>query len=347
MRDGTAKEGRPLLAGALACALMLGLFAPTLFGAQVKSYGKGRPQKGWLIESVPYEKWLAINYCGPACLSMLVRYWAPDASVRQAAIAAEVYDAVRKATTNSDMVFYPRAHGLLSYSFRGDLGTLRDILQRNIPVVVLTRPIRQIGKGHYRVVIGLDEAKGLVIFHDPLFGPRRAMKVKSFLRDWDMGPGPNERRWMMAVVRAESEFPFPALREHPLTRINLATAHYRAGRLEESKREWEKARALSGRDPYPVFGLGMVSLRQGRADEAEAYALQALEIDARSAYAEDVLGLAHASRGRIVEALGALGRALRLAPKERFIRDHYHQVRAFYIDNAKRDLDIKRIGGTR
>ena len=79
----------------------------------------------------------------------------------------------------------------------------------------------------------------------------------------------------------------------------------------------------------------MVSLRQGQLDEAEAYALEALSLDAKSAYAHDVLGLAYANQGKLLPAFQSLGQARRLAPKEEFIRAHYLQVRALYIERAR------------
>jgi regulator of sirC expression with transglutaminase-like and TPR domain len=79
----------------------------------------------------------------------------------------------------------------------------------------------------------------------------------------------------------------------------------------------------------------MVSLREGKVEEAESYALEALSLDAKSAYAHDVLGLAYANQGRLVPALESLGLARRLAPDEEFIRKHYLQVRAIYIERAR------------
>jgi Flp pilus assembly protein TadD len=86
----------------------------------------------------------------------------------------------------------------------------------------------------------------------------------------------------------------------------------------------------------------MVSLRQGKFEEAEGYALEALSLDANSAYAHDVLGLAYANQGKMLLALQSLGRALRLAPKEKFIRTHYLQVRALYIERARLEDNLKK-----
>jgi tetratricopeptide (TPR) repeat protein len=313
----------------------LGLMAPSLFSAQVFKYRKAKPEKGHLIETVPFEKWLKINYCGPACLAMVLNSWDKTRPFSQRKIADEIYDSGSRATYNSELVLYPRAKGFESYSFQGTLQTLKDLVGKDIPVIVLTRTIKQLAKGHYRVVIGFDDDKGQIIFHDPLFGGRMAMKVKSFMKVWQMGKGWNQSRWMMAVVPGQRPFPFPDLQKDPLTSINLATAYYRRSDFARSREMWEKVRDSLNADPFPLYSLGMVSLRQGKLDEAEAYALEALGADAKSAYAHDVLGLAYANQGKMLQALQSLGQARRLAPKERFIRAHYLQVRALYIEKAR------------
>jgi Flp pilus assembly protein TadD len=147
---------------------------------------------------------------------------------------------------------------------------------------------------------------------------------------------------MMAVVPGQSAFPFPALQNDPLTSINLATAYYRRSDYARSREMWEKVKESLSADPYPLYSLGMVSLRQSKFDEAEAYAHEALGVDANSAYAHDVLGLAYANQGKMLLALQSLGQARRLAPKEKFIRAHYLQVRALYIERATLEYTQKK-----
>jgi len=312
-----------------------GLIAPSLFSAQVFKYQKNKPEKGHLIQTVPFEKWLKTNYCGPACLTMVLNSWDETRPFSQRKIAAEIYDSESGATYNSELVLYPRTRGFESYSFQGTLQILKDLVGKDIPVIVLTKTIKQIAKGHYRVVIGFDENEDQIIFHDPYFGGRTAMTTKRFMKVWELGKGRNQSRWMMAVVPAHRPFPFPELQNDPLTSINLATAYYRRSDFTRSREQWERVRSSLAEDPYPLYSLGMVSLRQGKFDEAEAYALEALGVDANSAYAHDVLGLAYANQGRLAQALRPLGLALRLAPKEKFIRSHYLQVRALYIEGAR------------
>ncbi len=314
---------------------VLGLITPCLFSAQVFKYKKIKPEKGYLIRTVPFEKWLKRNYCGPACLAMVLNYWDETRSFSQRKITDEIYDSENQVTYNSELVLYPRTQGFASYSFQGNLRILKDVVGKGIPVIVLTKPIKQIAKGHYRVVIGFDDDKDQIIFHDPYFGGRHAMKSKNFMKVWELGKGRNQSRWMLAVVPGQNPFPFPVLQNDPLTSINLATAYYRRSDFMKSREQWEKVKESLGEDPYPLYSLAMVSLREGKAEEAEAYALKALSVDAKSAYAYDVLGLAYANQGKIAQALESLDQALRLAPGEKFIRNHYLQVRALQIERAR------------
>ncbi len=321
--------------------ISLGLLAPGLLAAQIFKYQKITPERGYLIQKVPFEKWLERNYCGPACLTMVLNYWDETRSFSQQKITDEIYDSENQATYNSELVLYPRTNGFESYSFQGNLRILKDVVKNGIPVIVLTKTIKQIAKGHYRVVIGFDDDSNQIIFHDPYFGGRHAMKAGDFMKVWELGKGRNQSRWMMAVVPDPGAFPFPALQNDSLTSINLATAYYRRSEFAKSREEWEKARASLVKDPYPVFSLAMISLREGHAEEAEAFALEALRLDGKSAYAGDVLGLAYASQGRLVQALESLGRALRLSPGEDFIRKHYLQVRDLYIERSRLENNQK------
>jgi tetratricopeptide (TPR) repeat protein len=314
---------------------VLGFLAQGLYSAQIFKYQKTKPGKGYLIQDIRSEKWLKRNYCGPACLSMVLNYWDAKRSFSQQKITDDIFDTENQATYNSEMVLYPRTKGFASYSFQGDLRILKEVVAKGIPVIALTKPIKQIPKGHYRVVIGFDDDDDQVIFHDPFFGSRYAMSFKNFLKVWDLGKGRNQSRWMLAVVPGQSPFPFPTLQNDPLTAINLATAYYRRSDFASSREQWEKARQILGTDPLPLYSLAMVSLREGKAAEAETFAMQAVSLDAKSAYAHDVLGLAYAKQEKIEPALRSLEQARKLAPGEAFIRQHYLQVRALRIERAR------------
>jgi len=310
------------------------MIASGLFSAPVSKYMNIKPDKGYLIQNVPFEKWLQRNYCGPACLAMVLNYWDKARSFSQRKIGDEIYDSENQATYNSEMVLYPRTKGFLSYSFQGDLRVLKDVIGKGIPVIVLTGTGMQIPKGHYRVVIGFDDKEDQIIFHDPFLGGRQAMTSGNFLKACELGKGRNQSRWMLAVVPGQGPFPFPALQNDALTSINLATAYYRRADFMKSRQHWEK---VKDSDPFPLYSLAMVSLKEGKAGDAEAYARQAINLDKNSAFAHDVLGLAYAKQGKTAQALQSLAQAVRLAPAENFIRAHYQQVRALGSENSRPD----------
>ena len=115
--------------------------APAFLPAQVFKYRKTEPAKGYLLKNVPYEKWLKRNYCGPACLAMVLNYWDETRPYDQAEITAAIFDSASQATYNSEMVLYPRGKGFASYSFQGTLEILKDLVGKGIPVIVLTKTI--------------------------------------------------------------------------------------------------------------------------------------------------------------------------------------------------------------
>jgi tetratricopeptide (TPR) repeat protein len=213
--------------------------------------------------------------------------------------------------------------------------TLKSLLADDIPVIVLTSMIKQLRKGHYRVIIGFDEARKQMIFHDPYFGPRRAMSYADFERNWNLGEDRNTKGWALAIVPEESRIRSARVRNDPLTQINLAAAYYRRGEYSRAALEWRAAGEKMAGDPAPLYSLGMIHLRAKDYDLAAEYARQAIRVDPRCAAGHDVLGLALHQKGEIREALASLGRALRLDRKSDYVRKHYLQVRDSYISWSK------------
>ena len=101
---------------------VLGVISPCLFSAQVAKYNKTKPEKGYLIQNVPAEKWLKRNYCGPACLAMVLNYWDETHSFSQQQITEDIFDSENQATTNSEMVLYPRPRDSPATRSRGTCG---------------------------------------------------------------------------------------------------------------------------------------------------------------------------------------------------------------------------------
>lgn len=320
----------------LIAVVILALVKQPQYAAQIFKYKHGIPEKGHLIINVPYQKWINRNYCGPAAMTMVLNYWDNEKKYSQKEIAKEIFSFKKKVTYNSDMVYYPRTKKMISYSFKGDLEILKEILKKNIPLIVLNKPIKEINKGHYRVIIGFDDNSKQIIFHDPLIGEKYATKYEVFKELWYCGNDINKNNWTLAIVPDESFFNFPEMKNHPLTNINLATAYYKRGNYNESLEEWNKAHKKAPSDPYPLYSIAMVHIKIGNYNEAMELSQKAISLDNKNAFCYDVLGLSYFKLGRLEEALKVLGKAMHMDPKSDFIRQHYLQVRNYYIKLKKR-----------
>ncbi|MFQ6083364.1 MAG: tetratricopeptide repeat protein [Candidatus Aminicenantia bacterium] len=324
--------------------IILALIKQPQYAAQIFKYKHGIPEKGYLIKDVPYQKWKKRNYCGPAVIAMVLNYWDRGKNYEQDEIAKEIFNFKKEITYNSDLVYYPRLKNMMSYSFKGNLKILKEVLKKNIPLIVLNRPIKEINKGHYRVIIGFDDNRKQIIFHDPFIGKKYAMKYEVFNKLWYYGNDINKNNWTLAVIPDESFFNFPELKNHPLTNMNLATAYYRKGNYKKSLEEWNKAHKKASFDPYPLYSLSMVHIKIGNYNEAIEWAQKAILLDNKNAFSYDVLGLAYFKLGRLEEALKVLGKAMNLDPKSDFIKQHYLQVRNYYIELNKRKNKSKKEG---
>lgn len=69
----------------------LGLMTPCFFSAQIFKYQKIKPEKGQLKR----------NYCGPACLAMVLNSWDETRSFSRRKIADEINDSGSQATYRS------------------------------------------------------------------------------------------------------------------------------------------------------------------------------------------------------------------------------------------------------
>ncbi|WP_456384530.1 cysteine peptidase family C39 domain-containing protein [Persephonella sp.] len=111
---------------------------------------------------VPFVKQQS-EYCGPAALSSVFRYYGLDIS--QEKIGEKVHIPSLKGALISDLENYARNLGFKTESGQGDIGKLKKFLDRGIPVIVLVDYGKWIfSRPHYLVVVGYNK-KGFVV-HD-------------------------------------------------------------------------------------------------------------------------------------------------------------------------------------
>jgi tetratricopeptide (TPR) repeat protein len=319
----------------LAVLTLLLVMSPLLSAEQISKYKKTKPEKGHLIEKVPFQKWKKKNYCGPAAMAMVLSYWKNEKQ-SQKEIAQGMYSFFKEIAYNSEMVLYPRKVDMMSYSFNGDIQILKEIIKKDIPLIVLHKPVKQINKGHYRVVIGFDEKSKQIIFHDPLLGENFAAEYDIFNDLWHWEDEVNKRNWTLVVVPNDIDFYSLNIEYKYLTYINLATSYYRRSEYEKSLSLWESAQQEKPSDPYPVYSTAMTHIRLDNKQKALEYAKKAVSLDEKNAFALDVLGLTYYKMNKLKESMEILSQAMKIAPEAEFIRKHYLVVRNNYIESHKK-----------
>lgn len=118
--------------------------------------------------------------CGAAALAMVLRHWGVEAS--QDEIARRLVRRELRGIRGSDLEAYARERGLVAVAHRGDLGHLRAHLARGRPSIVAWDMGR--GRLHDVVVVGIDDASGHVIVHDPARGAGRRVDGRTFEKRW-------------------------------------------------------------------------------------------------------------------------------------------------------------------
>jgi hypothetical protein len=144
-----------------------------------------------LIAGITQHKQLNGLDCGPASVEIVFDYWGPDIDqkaiadvARTSSIGTYTWDIVRTGQfsylSSAYGRFFPsavpiagftdRPIGYASFSYSSDSfwwTYLKGLIASNIPVILLMKYSPSDSKGHYRVLVGYDEDKGVVYFMDP------------------------------------------------------------------------------------------------------------------------------------------------------------------------------------
>jgi ABC-type bacteriocin/lantibiotic exporter with double-glycine peptidase domain len=147
---------------------------------------------GRYVTGVPFISQLD-NYCGPASLAMVLRYWGEP--VGQEEIGRELYLKSVKGTLNLELEFYARRRGYRAESFRGTLEALKAEIDRGHPLIVFQdQGIGPLAFPHFLVVIGYDDARELIVAHSGVT-EHRLIPYREFLWTWA-----KKGNWTLRIV---------------------------------------------------------------------------------------------------------------------------------------------------
>lgn len=206
------------------------------------------------------------NNCGPATLSMTLSWYGIDVSQEELGEKMRPYQNPRGDNDDKTIFTYEFVDWAEEYGINalerpnGDIELLKKFIANDIPVVTKTwlHPNEDIG--HFRLVIGFDEEKEIVINDDSYEGPNQKTKYYDFLSMWQpfnynylilytnemenkvMAILESEKdkktAWKNSLKRAEKEKALDPTNPYPI--FNIATAAYHLGDYEKSIKEFEE-----------------------------------------------------------------------------------------------------------
>ncbi len=143
------------------------------------------------VPYVPQEK----DGCAAAALAMVTRYW--SAPITQKEIVDALLQPELHGIQGSRLAAFARDHGLTAIAYEGDLAQLADFVAKGRPLIVAWK----MGDAYHDVVVvGVDDAKGEVIVHDPAEGSGRRVAKRTFEKRW-AGAG----HWTLLVLPAAAK----------------------------------------------------------------------------------------------------------------------------------------------
>jgi len=212
-----------------------------------------------------YQTFQTFNNCGPASLSMTFSYFGVDLSQHTLGDMLRPYqhpggDNDDKSVTLPELAHLAEKYGFIAYNRpNGNMELIREFINNDIPVIARTWTKINEDIGHFRVVKGYDNAKGVIIQDDSLQGANLEFSYDNFNALWEafnyeylvLVPGDKKEiaeailgenlsesiAWQNAIQTSDA-----ALAKNPdsiYAHFNRSVALYHLGRYQESAQDFE------------------------------------------------------------------------------------------------------------
>ncbi|MCU0485580.1 MAG: C39 family peptidase [Anaerolineales bacterium] len=270
------------------------------------------PLPGTVALSQPeYEK-QGPNNCGPATLSMYLRYYGWQGNQKDITDKIKPFEGDRNVNVEELAYFVNNFAGWLRVQYRvgGDIPTLKKFLAAGYPVLIEGEtdvdqqywPSDDLWAGHYLLVTGYDDQTQMMIVMDAYRDYNKQMSYPDFLADWQ-----SFNYVYIVVYPVEQEATIQALMGDEWS---MDTNRQRA---------LEKARAEAAADPdsaFAWFNLGSNQVYFGQySDAALAYdQARALELPQRMLRYQFGPFFAYFHSGRLDDLLALTDYALKVTP---------------------------------
>lgn len=200
------------------------------------------------------------NNCGPATLSMILSYYGVYVSQKELGDKMRPYQNPKGDNDDKTIFTYEFAEWIEKYGLRakkrvnGDIELLKLFLANEIPIVVKTWLRVDEDIGHFRIVRGFDEAKGVIIQGDSYHGPNKKIPYFDLLLMWQ----PFNYDYIVVYKEDQEEIVMAILGEEKDENVAYQNA------LEKAKKE----RNLDPQNIYPVFNFSTANYHLGNYEES-------------------------------------------------------------------------------
>jgi len=151
--------------------------------------------RGFYIET-PFVRQVD-NYCGPAALSMVLRYWGRSADQHE--LAARYTPFPEKGLSGAELKELATVYGFSAYSFSGKPEEIQEHLRNGRPLIVALHSSTLSRMNHFVVVVGWDSGNREWIVQDPAGKSYQRYEAEDFARRWR-----KLDNWSLLVLPANS-----------------------------------------------------------------------------------------------------------------------------------------------
>lgn len=192
------------------------------------------------------------GYCGPAALTMLLRWVGKDIGVDQ--VAAQVYTPKLKGSLQTDLISATRRQGLMAVTINNMESLLIEIAAGHPVIIFENLSFNWAPNWHYAVVVGYDLQKQEIILHSG-HQPFYHWDIKKFERSWMLGD-----YWGLVVLPAGEL----SASGSELSNLAGAAGLEQAGKYIEAEKSYQKILQKWPHSLVALVGLANLAYQKGQ-----------------------------------------------------------------------------------
>ncbi|MGZ3774773.1 MAG: PA2778 family cysteine peptidase [Pseudobdellovibrionaceae bacterium] len=261
-----------------------------------------------IITGVPFVEQTS-GQCGPATLTMALRWLGKDISVDQ--ISSEIYTPSVKGSFQTDMISAARRQGLIAIPIKG-LSALFQEINADHPVIVFENlSVSWLPQWHYAFVFGYDLQTQKILMHS---GPEafKYWDLRKFERSWSLGD-----YWGLVVLKPDQL----AASANESAHVIAASALEQIGKTEAATRAYQQTLIKWPKSFVARIGLANIFYSNKEFAKAVKFLEQASSTNPNSPVVWHNLVLAQAAAGKLAQARKSAIEAIKRASPED--RDEY------------------------